>query len=104
MFQRQELTRLRRRKAELVLQSEENRRELATDWQRLSSTDFWLREAHGAVRRHPGLVAGLAAAGGVLAVRLLRNSNGMAGTLGRLGRLASVALTVWRLFRGQRDK
>jgi hypothetical protein len=104
MFQKQEIERLRQRKAELVLQSEENRRQLAADWQRLSSAGFWLNAGQDAVRRHPGLMAGLAAAGGVLAVRLIRNSGGATGTWGRIGRLLPVALTVWRLFRKQRDK
>lgn len=104
MFPKEELDRLQERKALLVLQSEVNRQKLTEDWQRLSSADFWVNEAHGMVRRHPALTAGLAAAGGMLAVRLVRKPGGIIGALGGLGKLASVAVTAWRLFRRQKGQ
>lgn len=104
MFQEEELERLQKQKALLVLQSEANRHKLAEDWERLSSADFWVNEAHGLLRRHPAMTTALAAAGGMLAVRLLRKPSGIAGTLGGLGKLASVAFTVWRLVRRQKDQ
>lgn len=99
MFQKEELERLQKQKALLVLQSEANRQKLAEEWQRLSSADFWVNEAHGLVRRHPAMAAALAAAGGMLAARLVRKPGGVIGAIGGLGKFASVAVTVWRLFR-----
>jgi hypothetical protein len=103
MFQREELDQLQKQKALLILQSEANRQKLGEDWRHLSSPDFWVNEAHGIVRRHPAIATGLAAAGGILAVRFLRKPGGIGGALGGLGKLASVAMTVWRLFRRPKD-
>lgn len=104
MFQKEELERLRKQKALLVLQSEANRQKLAEDWQRLFSADYWASEARGMVRRHPAVATALAAGGGILAARLLRKPGGIAGALGGVGRLTSVAFTVWRLFRRQKEQ
>ena len=104
MFQKEELERLKKQKALLVLQSEANRQKLAEDWQRLSSADYWASEARGMVRRHPVVATALAAGGGILAARLLRKPGGIAGTLGGVSRLASVAFKVWRLIRGQKEE
>ena len=101
MFQKAELERLQQRKASLVLQSDANRRLLATDWQRLHSAETWLGEAGNLARRHPIWTAALAAAAGVLAVKAMRKPGSVMGGLERLGELASTAFSVWNLVRGK---
>ena len=104
MFQKEELARLQEQKTRLLVQSEVNRRKLTEDWHRLSSVDFWVDEAHGMVRRHPAMTAGLAAAGGLLAARLLRKPSGITGAFGSLTKLASIAHSVWQMFRKQKEQ
>jgi len=99
MFQKAGLERLRAQKDLLVLQSNANRLLLAAEWQRLRSPETWMNEAGGLTRRHPVLMAALVTAAGALAVQTVRKPGAMANSLGRLGKFASLAVTVWRLFR-----
>jgi hypothetical protein len=99
MFHEAELERLQKQKALLVLQSEANRQKLKADWHRLSSAAYWLDSARGGIQRHPGVATGLAAAGGMLAMRFLRAPGGIVGTLKKVGGLASTAMAVWRFLR-----
>lgn len=103
MFQTAELARLEKRKTELVRQSEENRQKLMEHWERLSSSDYWVDEAHGLIRRHPAVTTGLAAAGGLLAVKLLRKPGNIFGALGGVGKMTSIAMTAWRLLRRRKE-
>jgi len=104
MFQKAELARLQKQKALLVLQSDLNRRLLAADWQRLHSPENWLNEAGRLARRHPIWTAALAAAAGLAAVKSVRKSGTVLGGLGRIGELASVAISVWQMFRGKKSE
>jgi hypothetical protein len=98
MFQNKELRRLQEQKDLLVLQSEANRRQLAEDWQKLRSGDYWLDQASGASQRHPLWTAVLAAAAGFIAIRTLRKPGALMGGISQLGKLASAGLAAWRLF------
>ena len=104
MFQKAELERLQQRKASLVLQSDANRRLLATDWQRLHSAETWLGEAGNLARRHPIWTAALAGAAGVLVVKAVRKPGSVMGGLERLGELASTAFSAWQMFRRARPE
>jgi len=99
MFQREELKQLRLQKEQLVVQSDANRQRLMSDWQRLQSPGLWLDETLGLVRRHPWWSAGLAAAAGALVVKTLRQPRTLLNGIGRLGKFASVAFSLWRLYR-----
>jgi hypothetical protein len=99
MFGKNELERLRIQKELLVMQSDVNRRLLAADWQRLRSPENWMIEAGRLARRHPLWTAALAAAAGMLAVRVVRKPGSILGGLGRVGKLASSAFTLWKLLR-----
>lgn len=103
MFQNQELARLQQRKALLVTQIESNRQKLVDDLRHLSSTDLWIEGAYGVLRRRPAIAAGLAAMGGMLAVRFLGKSGGITGAIGQVGKLASIAGTLWGLFRKKKE-
>jgi hypothetical protein len=98
MFQ-EELARLQEQKDLLVLQSEANRQRLASDWQHLASGDWWMNEAGGMMKRHPGYTAALGIAGGMFMVQALRNPGGLMGRLGRFSKLASLAVTGWKVFK-----
>lgn len=104
MFQKSELARLQARKELLVLESSMNRLKLAMECERLRSPEYWTQEAARAVRRHPGLTAALAAAGGLLTVLSLRKGGSALAGFGRLGKLASLAFTVWKLVRSQKAR
>ena len=104
MFQKSELEQLRLRKEQLVAQSEANRQALATDWQRVCSPGSWLDEAGGFLRRHPASTTAAAVAAGVLMVKILRRPGGITGMIGQVGKMASLALTLWRLFRRKAEK
>lgn len=99
MLGKAELERLRMQKDLLVLQSDANRLLLAAEWQRLRSPENWMHEAGNLARRHPLWTAALAAAAGVLVVKAVRKPGSFLGGMGRLGKLASLAFTVWKLFR-----
>jgi hypothetical protein len=103
MFQNAELARLQAQKNLLVLQSSVNRLKLAADCQRLCSPEHWAQEAGRAVRRHPFLIAALAAGAGVMVVRAWRNRGSAWAGIGGLGKLASLAFTVWKLARNARS-
>jgi len=102
MFEAKELARLRLQKKQLVLQSELNRLQLISEWQRLRSPDGWLGEGLGLAKRHPIAIAALAAASGVLVTKILRRPGPFLDGFGRLGKLASVAFTAWKLFQRSR--
>ena len=99
MFQNAELERLRLQKDLLVLQCDAKRLLLAAEWQRLRSPENWMNEAGNLARRHPLWTAALATAAGAVAVQALRQPGGILGGLGRFGKMASVALSVWKMFR-----
>ncbi len=83
-------------------QSEAHRLQLLSDWQRLQSPEDWWDEILGLARRHPLWIAGLATAAGALAAKTLRQPRTLMAGIGRFGELASVAFSVWRLFRRKR--
>ncbi|HUA68844.1 MAG TPA: hypothetical protein VMA13_09885 [Candidatus Saccharimonadales bacterium] len=99
MFQRKELEQLRLRKEQLVLQSEANRQRLMSDWQRLQSSEIWLNEVLGLMRRHPMWLAALATAAGTLVAKTLRQPRTIINRIGQVGKFASIAFSAWRLFR-----
>ena len=99
MFQKNELKNLRAKKDLLVLQSETNRLLMAVEWQHLRSPENWMKEAGGLAGRYPVWTAVLAAAAGAMAFKAVRLPGGIAGGIDRLGKFASLALTVWKLFR-----
>ncbi len=99
MFHKTELERLRMQKDLLVLQGDLNRLVLATEWQRLRSPENWIHEAGNLARRHPLWTAGLAAAAGMLAVRLVRKPRSVLSGIGQLGELAAAAFSAWKVFR-----
>ena len=86
----------------VVTLSDANRQKLMSDWQRLQSPGSWLDETLGLARRHPLWFAGLAAAAGALAVKILRQPRTLMTGIGRLGEIASMAFSVWRLLRRKR--
>jgi hypothetical protein len=98
MFQDKELASLRLQKQELVLRSELNRRQLLSDWQQLHSSDVWLGEGVGLVKRHPVLTAALAAAAGMFVSKLLRRSGSPFSGFGLLEKIIPIAGIAWRLF------
>jgi hypothetical protein len=97
MFQKSELEHLRLRKEHLVAQSEVNRSALLADWQRLHSSGNWLNGASRFMRR-PVWSTATAVAAGILAMKALRKSGSIFGTIGRLGEYASTAFSIWKLF------
>jgi len=99
MFGKAELERLRLQKELLVLQSDVHRLVLATELQRLRSTEFWQSEAKHAVRARPLLTIALGAGAGVLAIKALRHPGAVIGWLSRLGGAGSTLLSIWKLFR-----
>ncbi len=102
MFQGKELEQLRFQKEQLVSQSDAHRQRLLDDWRRLQSSEVWLDEILGFVRRHPWWSAGLAAAAGALTVKTLRRPRTIINGIGRLGKMVPLALSVWRLLRRKR--
>jgi type VI protein secretion system component VasF len=99
-----QLEELQRRKEQLVSQSEANRRRLAADWKILQSPRHWRDEALELARRHPMWVAALAATAGTLTFSGFRQRRTLIGRLGRWTKVASVALSVWKIFRGKKAK
>ena len=69
---------------------------LIARWQELNSRETWLREAANAARRHPVLIASIAAIGGLLVVQLFRQRTRIFSGFGRLMSLVPVALSVWK--------
>jgi hypothetical protein len=103
MFEKTELARLQAQKELLLLQSNANRLLLAADWQQLRSAENWVHEAGNLARRHPLWTAGLAAVAGVLAVQTMGKPGPGLGGIARLGKLASMALSLWKLFRREKS-
>lgn len=103
MFQKAELTRLQTEKELLVMQSRINRVRLSAEWQQVCSPEVWRQEAGRLVRRRPMLIAALAAAGGVFALRAIRQPKAPASGGGKLARMASLAFTVWKLVRSRKQ-
>ncbi|HEX9045488.1 MAG TPA: hypothetical protein VF988_00560 [Verrucomicrobiae bacterium] len=99
MFQKAELKRLQAQKELLVLQSSANRLLLTAEWQQIRSPEPWREEAGHWLRRHPTLIAALAAAGGMMAARAVRKPAGATEGFGKLRRMASLGLMVWKLMR-----
>jgi hypothetical protein len=102
MFQKNELKRLQAQKELLVLQSSANRLLLSAECQELRSPEHWRGEVERLARRHPMLLAALTAAGGVFAAQAIRQPVAATGKVGRLTRLASMAFTLWRIFRADK--
>jgi hypothetical protein len=104
MFQKAELKRLQAQKDLLVLQSDANRLRLALEWQRLRSPEHWLDGAGQAARRHPIWTAVLSAVAGALTVQTVRKPGSILGGVQGLGKIATIALSVWRLFRSKKTE
>jgi hypothetical protein len=104
MFQAAELERLRLQKDLLVLQSDVNRLLLKAECERLRAPQTWLNEAASLARRHPLWAAALATAAGMLAVQGLLKSGSVGVGFGRLGKVASMAFSVWKLFRPEKPE
>ena len=104
MFQKSELEQLRLRKEQLVAESEANRQALVAGWQRVCSTEKWLDEAGGFLRRHPAWTTGTAVAAGMLVGKIMRKPGAILAMVGRLGKVAPLALTFWKLFRRKMEK
>ncbi|MGD0085586.1 MAG: hypothetical protein ABSC24_00505 [Verrucomicrobiota bacterium] len=99
MFQRKELAQLRLQKERLVLQSDANRQQLVSEWRRLQSSDIWLGEILRLTRRRPLWIVTLVTVAGTLMAKTLRKPRTAISGIGRLGKYASMAFSVWRLFR-----
>ena len=104
MVRKTELEQLRIQKELLVLQCDANRLMLEVEWRQLQSRDYWLAEAGKLARRHPLKAAALAAATGLLITKTVQNPAVASGWLGRLARAASTALSVWKLFAGNKPQ
>ena len=99
MFHQKELARLRAQKELLVLHSSANRLVLFAQWQQLKSPEQWREEAGRLIRRHPLFATGLAAVGGMMAVRSLFKPKVATGGLGKIGQMVSLAMVAWKLMR-----
>jgi len=99
MFQRQELACLEARKSLLVLESDINRQTLAADWRHLRQPETWVDEMGQVAKRHPIWTAALSAIAGALAVQTVRKPDSVSGGIDRLGKLATMAFSVWKLFK-----
>jgi hypothetical protein len=99
MFQGKELARLHRKKEELVLRSDANRKQWMSDWQRLHSPEGWTDELFGLAGRHPLPISALATVIGLLAAKIFRNPGRVMERIGQVGRLIPLVLALWRLFR-----
>lgn len=104
MLRKTELESLRLQKDLLVLQSDANRLLLTAEWQRLRSPETWVNETGSLARRHPIWTAVLTAATGALAVQAVRKPVAIAGGIGRLGKVASMAFSVWKLFKAKNSE
>jgi hypothetical protein len=102
MFQRQELACLEARKSLLVLESDINRQTLAADWRHLRRPETWVDEVGQAAKRHPIWTAVLSALAGAVAVQSVRKSTAVASGIDRLGKIATVAFSVWKMFKRAR--
>ncbi|HVU07245.1 MAG TPA: hypothetical protein VHG89_01735 [Verrucomicrobiae bacterium] len=80
-----------------MAQSEANRLALLADWRYLQSSGNWLNSTGGFMRR-PIWSTATAVVAGILAMKTLRKSGSIFGTIGRLGEYASTALAIWKLF------
>lgn len=104
MVRKTELEQLRIQKELLALQCDANRLILAAEWEQLQSRDYWLAEAGRLAKRHPLKAAALAAAAGLLVTQTVQKPAEISGWLGRLSRVASTALSVWKLFAGNKPQ
>ena len=103
MFQRDELASLEARKALLVLESDINRQSLAADWHHLRRPETWVDEVGQAAKRHPIWTAVLSALAGAVAVQSVRKSTAVASGIDRLGKFATMAFSVWKMFKRTKE-